>query len=73
MKLPSKNVENHEKLRFHNSVRPDPGAPGPRKLRVVFPLISVCQNPLNCHMGQNPFLTGVGWGGFCWGGVGWWL
>jgi hypothetical protein len=41
MKLPSKNFKNHENLRFHNSVRPDPAAQGPRKLRVVFPLISV--------------------------------
>ena len=41
MELPSKNVKNHKNLRLHNSVRPDPTAPGDRKLRVVFPLISV--------------------------------
>ena len=41
------------KLRFHASVRPDPAAPGPRKLRVVFPLISVLSKRPQFNMGQN--------------------
>ena len=45
MKLPSKNVNNHENLRFRNSVRPDPAARGPRKLRVVFLVILVLTPP----------------------------
>ena len=45
MKLPSKNVENHENLIFDNSVRPDPAAPDPTKLRTVFPHTSVLPKP----------------------------
>ena len=59
MKLPSKNVKNHEKLRFHNSVRPDPAAPGPRKLRVVFPLISVLSKPPQLPYGAKYFFLAV--------------
>ena len=56
MKLPSKNVKNHENLRFRNSVRPDPAAPGPRKLRVVFPLISVLPKPPQLPYGAKYFV-----------------
>ena len=45
------NSQNPENLRFHNSVRPDPAAPGPRKLRVVFPLISVLSKPPQLPLG----------------------
>ena len=53
MKLPSKNVKNHENLIFHNSVRSDPAAPGPRKLRVVFPVISVLPKPSQLPYGAK--------------------
>ena len=62
MKLPSKNVKNHEKLRFHNSVRPDPAAPGPRKLRVVFPVISVLSKPPQLPYGAKYSFWGGGVG-----------
>ena len=39
--------EHHENLRFHNSVRPDLAAPGPRKLRTISPHTSVLSKPLN--------------------------
>ena len=58
MKLPSKNVKNHENLRFHNSVRPDPAAPGPRKLRVVFPVISVLSKPPQLPYGATTIIVG---------------
>jgi hypothetical protein len=60
MKLPSKNVNKHENLRFHNSVRPDPAAPGPRKLRVVFPVISVLSKPHQLPYGATYFFFGGG-------------
>ena len=53
MKLPSKNIRNHENLRFHNSVRPDPAAPGPRKLRTIFPHTSVLSKPPQLPYGAN--------------------
>ena len=56
-----KNVKNHEKLRFRNSVRPDPAAPGPRKLRVVFPVISVLSKAPQLLHGANK--KKMGWGG----------
>jgi hypothetical protein len=59
MKLPSKNFKNHENLRFHNSVRPDPAAQGPRKLRVVFPLISVLSKPPQLPYGSKYLFWGV--------------
>jgi len=41
--------------RFDYLVRQNIGDPGSIKLRKVFPLISVCQNSLNCQMGsKNP-------------------
>jgi hypothetical protein len=67
MKLPSRNVKNHEQLKFRNSVRPDPAAPGPRKLRVVFPVISVLSKPP-----QLPYGTKSVFGGVAWSGVGLW-
>ena len=57
MKLPSKNVKNH--TIFHNSVRPDPAAPGPRKLRVVFPVISVLPKPPQLPYGATYFVSAV--------------
>ena len=39
MKLPSKNVKNHDNLRFHYS------APGPTKMRTIFPHTSVLPKP----------------------------
>ena len=57
MKLPSKNVKNHENLRIHNSVRPDPLAPGPKKLRVVFPLICVLSKPPQLPYGAKSFFA----------------
>ena len=45
IKLPSKNVNNYEQLRFRNSVRPDPTALGPIKLRTIFPHTSVLPKP----------------------------
>ena len=59
MKLPYKNVKNHANFRFSNSVRPDPAAPGPRKLRVVFPLISVLSKPPQLQYGPK-YCFGVG-------------
>ena len=44
-------------------MRPDPAAPGPRKLWVVFPIISVLSKPPPLPYGQNiVFCGGVGWG-----------
>ena len=45
MKLPPKNVKNHDKLRFHYSVRQKIAAPGPIKLRTIFPHTSVLPKP----------------------------
>ena len=64
MKGLSKKSKNDGHLRFDNSVRPDPAAPGPRKLRAVFPLISVLPKP-----NQLPYGAKYVFGG--WGGVGW--
>ena len=50
--------QNHGNLRFHNSVRPDPAAPGPRKLRVVFPVISVLSKPPQLPYGATTIIVG---------------
>ena len=59
MKLLSKNVKHHGNLRFNNSVRPDPAAPGPRKLRVVFPVISVLSKTPQLPYGAKYFFLAV--------------
>ena len=63
MKLPSKNFKNHENLRFHNSVRPDPAHAGPKKLRTICPHTSVLPKPASlAFWGDILFLGGgVGW------------
>ena len=59
MKLPSKNVKNHDKFRFRDSVRPDPAATGPIKLRLAFPLISVLSKRPQSPYGAT-YLFGAG-------------
>ena len=44
------------KVRFRNSVRPDWPAPGPIKLRVVFPLTSVLSKPPQLPHGAKYFV-----------------
>ena len=65
MRLHSNDVNNHENIRFRNSVRPDLAAPGPRKLRVVFPVISVLSKPPQLPYGAKYCFWGggVGWAG----------
>ena len=67
MKIPSKKVKNHANLRVYNSVRPDLAAPGPRKLRVVFPVFSVLPKPPQLSYGAKKQKKGVGWGVVGWG------
>ena len=55
MKGLSENVENPEKLRFHYSVRQKIAAPGPIKLRTIFPHTSVLPKPPQLPYGAKYF------------------
>ena len=56
MKLPSKNVKNHENLRFGSLVRPDQAHAGPKKLRTTFPHTSVLSKPPQLPYGAKYFV-----------------
>ena len=58
MKGLTQNVENLANLRFDNPVRPDPAAPGPRKLRTIFPHTSVLPKPFQLPYGTFFFPLG---------------
>jgi hypothetical protein len=56
MKLPSKDVKNHEKILCHYSVRQKIAAPGPTKLRTIFPHTPVLPNPPQLPYGAKYFV-----------------
>ena len=55
MQLPSKNVKNHEQILFHYAVRQKIVAPGPTKLRTIFPHTSVLAKPPQLPYGAKYF------------------